>query len=356
MGAGPRGTLASLPDKELVLAFQAGEDEAFDHLYQRHRARVTGICRRMLGNLNDAEEAAQETFLRAFEALHRFNGRFQVGPWLARIATNVCVDHLRSRGRAHLVALPADGDELRIEEGPESLIARRDPRLRRAIRDIQPTHARALVMRALEGLSHREIGERMEMGPGQVKALLHRARRSLRRAWDKAQGLALAPVIGMRVAASRSSANAHRAGGELAGQAGDAAPVIGAKVAVAVVAATLTGMPATEPAYEPDPPPRVSSVREVPEKTRPRAPGHTARTARAPAGERSPAELRRAEEVSGNDRTEPRRTFAAAAPLSDPRAHRSARGSGEHALPVDTSEPPSAVNEALETTGDLLGS
>jgi RNA polymerase sigma-70 factor, ECF subfamily len=100
MGAGPSGTLASLPDRELVLAFQAGEDDAFDHLYQRHRARVTRICRRMLGNLNDAEEASQETFLKAFGALHRFNGRYQVGPWLARIATNVCVDHLRSRGRA----------------------------------------------------------------------------------------------------------------------------------------------------------------------------------------------------------------------------------------------------------------
>jgi hypothetical protein len=143
-------------------------------------------------------------------------------------------------------------------------------------------------MRALEGLSHREIGERMEMGRGQVKALLHRARRSLRRAWDKAQGWALAPIIGMRVAASRSSANAHRAGGELAGQAGDAAPVIGAKVAVAVVAATLTGMPATEPAYEPEPAPRVSSVSEVPVKGRSRAPRSTARTARAPSGELGP--------------------------------------------------------------------
>jgi RNA polymerase sigma-70 factor, ECF subfamily len=353
MGAGPSGTLATLPDRELVLAFQAGEDEAFEHLYQRHRARVTGICRRMLGNLNDAEEAAQETFLRAFEALHRFNGRFHVGPWLARIATNVCVDHLRSRGRAHLVALPADGDELTTEEGPESLIARRDPRLRRAIRDIQPTHARALVMRTLEGLSHREIGERMEMGPGQVKALLHRARRSLRRAWDKAQGLALAPVIGVRVAVSRGSGNAHRAGGELAGQAGDAAPVIGAKVAVAVVAATLTGLPATEPAYEPEPAPPVSSVREVPEKTKSRAPRHTARTARAPAGENSPGESR---EAPRDDRTtEPGKSFAAAASVSDPHAPRSAPRSGQYAVPVGTSDPPSAVDEALEAAGDLAG-
>jgi hypothetical protein len=169
-------------------------------------------------------------------------------------------------------------------------------------------------------------------------------------------GWALAPVIGMRVAASRGSANAHRAGGELAGQAGDTAPVIGAKVAVVVVAATLTGLPATEPAYEPDPPPRVSSVREVSEKTKPRAPGGAAQTARAPAGERSPAKSRGAEEAPGDNRAaEPRKTFAAAAHLSNPHARRSAARPGEPALPVDTSEPPSAVDEALEGVDELLG-
>jgi RNA polymerase sigma-70 factor (ECF subfamily) len=352
MGAGLSGTLASLTDRELVLAFQAGEEDAFDQLYQRHQARVTGICRRMLGNLNDAEEASQETFLRAFEALHRFNGRFQVGPWLARIATNVCVDHLRSRGRAHLVALPADGDELKVEEGPESLIARRDPRLRRAIRDIQPTHARALVMRTLEGLSHREIGERMEMGPGQVKALLHRARRSLRRAWDKGQGWALAPVIGMRVAASRG--NAHRAGGELAGQAGEAAPAIGAKVAVAVVAATLTGLPATDRAFEPQPPPPVSSAREAPENAKPRTTRHAARTPRAPSGESSSTES--GKRPRDDLVTRPRKSFTAAATVSDPHAPRSARHPDERDVSVGTSKPPSPVDEALDATGDLVGS
>jgi hypothetical protein len=210
-------------------------------------------------------------------------------------------------------------------------------------------------MRALEGLSHREIGERMELGPGQVKALLHRAMRSLRRAWDKAQGWALAPVIGMRVAASRSSANADGAGGELASQAGDAASVIGAKVAVVVVAATLTGLPATESAYEPDQAPRVSSIREVPDKTRPRAPHPAVRTARARAGEeRSPAESREA--PRDGRATEPEESFAATASISDPNARRSGGGPREHDVPVGTSEPPSAVDEALETTGDLLGS
>jgi RNA polymerase sigma-70 factor, ECF subfamily len=175
----------SLPDRELVLAFQAGDDAAYDRLYRRHRRNVAMICRRMLGNSGDAEEATQETFLKAFEALPRFNGDFRVGAWLARIATNVCVDQLRSRGRVRFVTLSTDGGGPNVQEGPESLIEARDPRVRQAITRIRPRHAVALVMRNLEGLSHREMAELMELRPAQVKALLHRARGSLRRAWDK---------------------------------------------------------------------------------------------------------------------------------------------------------------------------
>jgi RNA polymerase sigma-70 factor, ECF subfamily len=276
-----------------------------------HRARVTAICRRMLGNRSDAEEAAQETFLKAFEALPRFNGRFQVGPWLARIATNACIDLLRSRGRAHLVALPKDGDELTIEEGPESLIAGRDLRVRRAIREIQPTHARALVMRNLEGLSHREIGERMAIAPAQVKAQLHRARRSLRRAWDKAQGWAVAPAIGMRVAFSRGSENAHHASAHLAGEAGGAASVIGGKVGVMIVAATLSGLPPSDSRYEPAPRESPAAGGEVEVKRKLHAPRAQARAVRPSAGESSTE----TPETSGGDlTTKQRKAVTAAAP------------------------------------------
>jgi RNA polymerase sigma-70 factor, ECF subfamily len=353
MGSALHGTLASLPDTELVLAFQAGEDEAFDHLYQRHRARVTAICRRMLGNRSDAEEAAQETFLKAFEALPRFNGRFQVGPWLARIATNACIDLLRSRGRAHLVALPKDGDELTIEEGPESLIAGRDLRVRRAIREIQPTHARALVMRNLEGLSHREIGERMAIAPAQVKAQLHRARRSLRRAWDKAQGWAVAPAIGMRVAFSRGSENAHHASAHLAGEAGGAASVIGGKVGVMIVAATLSGLPPSDSRYEPAPRESPAAGGEVEVKRKLHAPRAQARAVRPSAGESSTE----TPETSGGDlTTKQRKAVTAAAPASEPQDEGGVETSSDRAVPVGTSEAPLAVDEAREIVGDLAGS
>jgi RNA polymerase sigma-70 factor (ECF subfamily) len=354
MGVGPHRTLASLPDRELVLAFQAGDDDAFEHLYQRHRARVTAICHKMLGNRSDAEEAAQETFLKAFEALPRFNGRFQVGAWLARIATNVCIDHLRRRGRAHLVALPADGDELRVEEGPESAIAGRDPRVRRAIREIQPSHARALMMRNLEGLSHREIGERMAMGPAQVKALLHRARRSLRRVLGKAQGRLVAPLVGLRVAASKGSANAHHSSGHLADQAGGAVSLIGGKVAVVVVAATLSGLPDGDPGYRPSPAPRVSSATPFEVKRGTHASRPQARAGRTPAGERRSATIAT---ENGDLTTTTRRPVAAGAPASKPLDDGGALISSEQRVPAGTSDAPTVLHDARKLIGgDLAGS
>jgi RNA polymerase sigma-70 factor (ECF subfamily) len=190
--------LAGRSDRDLVLAFQAGDEAAFDELYRRHHERVTRVCYRFMNNRPDAEEASQEAFLKAFQALPRFNGQFQVGAWLARIATNVCVDNLRVRSRTHLVALPSDDRSSLTEPGPEEILVGDYPEIDVAIENIQPLHAHALKMRALEGLSHIEMAGHLRMSPPQVKALLHRARSSFKKAWDKAQGWLLTPILGAR--------------------------------------------------------------------------------------------------------------------------------------------------------------
>ena len=190
--------IAGRSDRELVLAFQAGDDAAFDELYRRHHERVARVCYRFMNNRPDAEEAAQEAFLKAFQALPRFNGQFQVGAWLARIAANVCVDNLRVKSRTHLVALPSDDRNSLIEHGPEEVLLGKYPEIDIAIDNIQPLHANALKMRALEGLSHIEMAGALDMTPSQVKALLHRARSSFKKAWDKAQGWLLTPILGAK--------------------------------------------------------------------------------------------------------------------------------------------------------------
>ena len=248
----PEGTPEQGSDRALVIAFKGGDEEAYELIFKRYHARVHGICRRMLGTAADADEATQETFLKAYQALPRFNGNFYLGAWLSRIAANVCVDHIRSKARTNLVALPEDRDDLITERSPEEIVVGEYPRLENAIRDIQPLHASALALRTLEGLSHEEIAGHLRMTPPQVKALLHRARNSLRKAWDKAEGWAWAPLLGLRsVVDERTTADA----GRLASVSPSAAPFLMERVAASamIVAAALTGLPTSPAASDPVP-------------------------------------------------------------------------------------------------------
>ena len=180
-------------DKDLVVAFKTGDRAAYEAIYRRHHQRVRAVCYRILGNSSDVEEAVQETFLRSFRALGRFNGQYQLGAWLSRIAANVAVDQLRHRARTpSTTPVETVTEFVSIEPQPDGLVADQI-QMHDALDDIQPLHARALVLRALQGLSHEEMAKELQLSPQQVKSLLHRARNSFRRAWQDASGWALAP-------------------------------------------------------------------------------------------------------------------------------------------------------------------
>lgn len=93
-------------DRELLAAAQAGDEDAFRRLVELHRADIHSLCYRMLGRLHDAEDAYQDTMLRAWRALDGFDDRSQLSTWLHRIATNVCLDALKRSARRRM--LPAD--------------------------------------------------------------------------------------------------------------------------------------------------------------------------------------------------------------------------------------------------------
>ncbi len=181
---------ASLEDKELTLAFQQGHKGAYQAIYERYSTRVHSVCRRMLGNPQDAQEAAQESFLRIYQALGRFNGRYQLGAWITRIATNVCLDHLRARARRPVDAAPLevvdlDEDRHLTDEDPEFLVIRNSEgrRVRKVLSQLPPLHRAAIVLRDFEGLSYSEIAVALELSECQVKALIHRARQNFKRSW-----------------------------------------------------------------------------------------------------------------------------------------------------------------------------
>lgn len=181
-------------DKELVLAFKRGEDGSYQAIYERCYPRVSGICRRMLEQPQDAEEAQQETFMRVYTALPKFNGRYQLGAWVSRIATNVCLDHIRSKGRKPadcanhemLVDLSTDPEE----NVPEEQLLKGDERqkVREVLATLAPNHRAALALREFEGMSYGDIAVALNMTEPQVKALIHRARKAFKKQW--APGLA----------------------------------------------------------------------------------------------------------------------------------------------------------------------
>ncbi len=207
-------------DKELVLAFKRGESSAYDVIYERHQARVQNVCRRMLSDSHDAQEAAQETFLRVYQALGRFNGRYQLGAWIGRIATNVCLDQLRSKSRKPAEAAPIETLELAAGEisgdDPEAFVIRNaeSRRVRKVLDGLAPLHRAAIVLRDFEGFSYGEIAATLKLTEPQVKALLHRARKGFRRSWTSSIASILIPTrlfqrIGHKIRAVESNAVEH---------------------------------------------------------------------------------------------------------------------------------------------------
>lgn len=200
------GAYAALDDRMLVLDFQAGHPEAFVEIHGRYGGLVRHVCSRYLPNAADADEAFQETMIRVFQGLYRFNGQYALQPWIARIATNISLDIIRGRARRPTVDERSLEEHDREDQGerPDEAVERLVQRdlILNVLADMPDTHRRALVLREVEGLSHKEIGEHLEITPSQAKALIHRAKGTFRRRWLHAiserggvMAFALAPAM-----------------------------------------------------------------------------------------------------------------------------------------------------------------
>ena len=170
--------MAGLEDAQLVDRARAGDRKAFSELVRRHQTAVYRICYRVLGNLQDAEDATQEAFIRAYERLHSFQGRSAFKTWMTRLAVNVSLNALdRRRGLERLVEehkAPGLGPET------EALRSEAVEELHRALQQLQPNHRVAVVLRDLEGLGYGEIAEHLEVPEGTVKGWVHRGRQQLK--------------------------------------------------------------------------------------------------------------------------------------------------------------------------------
>ncbi|MGC9111659.1 MAG: RNA polymerase sigma factor [candidate division WOR-3 bacterium] len=191
-GKGLQVALPGLPvsDEELVRRVQQGNMAAFEELVRRYERKVYNITYRLLGNEQDATEALQDTFLRAYRFIPKFAFKSSFYTWLYRIATNVSLTRLRRRKNVEVVSLDApvpETDDLKFDlpdtgQTPEEVFAQKRlrERLDQAVRELPENYRQVVVLRDLEGLSNEEVSRILKLSVPAVKSRLHRARLALR--------------------------------------------------------------------------------------------------------------------------------------------------------------------------------
>jgi RNA polymerase sigma-70 factor (ECF subfamily) len=167
----------------LLRAGQAGDRTALDQLLALHQRSLRALCHGILGHAEDAEDAVQETFLRALRALPGFRGEASFRTWLSRIAVNVCLNWKEAQRRDPALLGTEPWDELlpgatSHAESPE-VIALRRLRILEALRELPRRHRAIFLLKVLEGWSVAEIGQAMGWNSMRVQNELFKARRAL---------------------------------------------------------------------------------------------------------------------------------------------------------------------------------
>ena len=173
--------LARADDSEVVKACMRGEPEAYRELLTRYRKPTLALAYQMLGSAEDAEDIAQEAFIRVFEAIHGFRGQAAFSTWLYRIVTNLCLGQLR--GRHPQVPLEAIADpscpEIASRQVPEALLTRQ-------VLALMPTELRTILLLREQGtLSYGEIAATLGLPMGTVRSRLSKARAAFRAIWQQ---------------------------------------------------------------------------------------------------------------------------------------------------------------------------
>jgi RNA polymerase sigma-70 factor (ECF subfamily) len=165
-------------DAALVARAQAGERGAFSMLVRRHQAAVYRVCYRVLGEPEDAADATQEAFIRAYRKLDTFAGRSAFRTWLLRLAINVSLNE-RGRRKHEVVLEEAYAAPL---PGPEEEVLRLEAvaHVHQALQALTPQHRAAVVLRDLEGLSYGEAALVLGVPEGTVKGWAYRGRERLK--------------------------------------------------------------------------------------------------------------------------------------------------------------------------------
>lgn len=192
MAPSPTQAFEPMTDEELIQSTLEGKTRAFDELVRRHSRKLHGMLLQMLNSEADAYDVAQESFLKAFHSLRYFKGQSSFYTWLYSIALNQGRNFLRKRKRENTYSLDDDekgnplekNDEL-ADRGLNSDPVRRANltdlrrKLEHALAQLSPAHQEVVNLSDIQGLSHAEIAQRLDLSEGTVRSRLHYAHRQL---------------------------------------------------------------------------------------------------------------------------------------------------------------------------------
>jgi RNA polymerase sigma-70 factor (ECF subfamily) len=174
-------------DTDLIERFKKGDPSAFEVLASKYQDRVYNLCRYMLRDPRDAQDAAQDAFLKAYKALKDFTPGSSLYTWIYRIAVTTCLDYRRKSRRESFRSEPLAEDLPSGEPLPESLYASKEisEALQLALQKLPERLRAAIVLREIEELSYEEIAEVLHTSAGTVKSRISRAREQLRHLLEK---------------------------------------------------------------------------------------------------------------------------------------------------------------------------
>jgi len=182
-------------DAELVDAVRAGDDSAFEELYRRYQPRIARFVCGMLKDSARCEDVAQEAFLSALRRMRATDAEINFKPWIYQIARNAAIDSYRRNNHAVEVSMDADvglraSDRTRLvglDGSPDAALVTKErlDHLQGAFDELSDVHTQVLVMRELEGMSYREIGQKLDLTRPAVESALFRARRRLETEYEE---------------------------------------------------------------------------------------------------------------------------------------------------------------------------
>jgi RNA polymerase sigma-70 factor (ECF subfamily) len=175
--------IRSEDDREFVQVLAraiSGDLSAFEQIVIRYQRRVLTLAWRLLGSGEDAQDASQEVFMRAFRFLHKFDSTRPFEPWLIQLTVNVC----RDIGRKRTVTVFLDADALQARSDPHMELSSEEQKamLRRALQELPEKERAAVVLRDIEGFSTREVAEILGSSEATVRSQISTARLKIRKA------------------------------------------------------------------------------------------------------------------------------------------------------------------------------